>query len=93
MREASRHVDRDLCSTDMLGQVRNEGSWKEIGQSITHFGITNFIIIVLQLLFVALRPFIADSRLYHTPASEGETPGARHANTGGLQNPAKRHRD
>ena len=93
MREASRHVDRDLSSTDMLGQVRNEGSWKEIGQSITHFGITNFIIIVLQLLFVALRPFIADSRLYHTPASQGETPGERHTKTGGLQNPAKRHRD
>ena len=93
MREASGKVGRDLSSTDMLGQVRNEGSWKEIGQSITHFGITNFIIIVLQLLFVALRPLIADSRLYNTPASQGETPRAGHAQTGDPQNPAKHHRD
>jgi hypothetical protein len=28
------------------------GSWKDIGQSISHFGITNFIIVVLELLFL-----------------------------------------
>jgi phosphatidylinositol glycan class N len=42
--------------------VRNDGSWKEIGQSISHFGITNFIIVVLQLLFLATRPFVANAR-------------------------------
>ena len=33
-------------------------------QSISHFGITNFIIVVLQLLLLALRPFAANARLY-----------------------------
>jgi len=54
----------DIMSLHFFFLVRNEGSWKEIGQSISHFGITNFIIIVLQLLFLATRPFVANARLY-----------------------------
>jgi phosphatidylinositol glycan class N len=54
-------ISADLLSLHFFFLVRNDGSWKEIGQSISHFGITNFIIVVLQLLFLATRPFVANA--------------------------------
>lgn len=46
----------DVLALHFLFLVRNEGSWKEIGNSISHFGIVNAQIVFFPLLFfVAVR--------------------------------------
>nr|CCA17056.1 GPI ethanolamine phosphate transferase putative [Albugo laibachii Nc14] len=41
----------DVLALHFLFLVRNEGSWKEIGNSISHFGIVNAQIVFFPLLF------------------------------------------
>ncbi|EKX41788.1 hypothetical protein GUITHDRAFT_141776 [Guillardia theta CCMP2712] len=46
-----------LCLVLVLA-VRTEGSWKEIGNSISHFGITNFVIVMIQANFIHCNPLL-----------------------------------
>ena len=59
----------DYLSIHFLFLVENEGSWKQIGNSISMFGIVNAQIIFIPLVFVLSRVFLQDlftgTRKYH----------------------------
>jgi phosphatidylinositol glycan class N len=56
----------DVLALHFLFLVKNEGSWKEIGNSISMFGIVNAQIVFIPLLFLLARAFVRDLK----PASE-----------------------
>ncbi|KAL4115008.1 hypothetical protein PRIC2_013904 [Phytophthora ramorum] len=56
----------DVLALHFLFMVKNEGSWKEIGNSISMFGIVNAQIVFIPLLFLLARAFVRDL----TPASD-----------------------
>lgn len=56
----------DVLALHFLFLVKNEGSWKEIGNSISMFGIVNAQIVFIPLLFLLARAFVRDL----TPATE-----------------------
>jgi len=57
----------DVMSVQFFFAVRSEGSWKEIGNSISTFGISNFVMVMIQLLFIATRPAVTGVTLLPTP--------------------------
>jgi phosphatidylinositol glycan class N len=63
----------DYLSIHFLFLVENEGSWKQIGNSISMFGIVNAQIIFIPLVFVLSRVFVQDlftlTRNHHNKAS------------------------
>lgn len=50
----------DFLALHFLFLVKNEGSWKEIGNSISMFGIVNALIVFVPLLFLLARLFVRD---------------------------------
>ncbi|KAG2921271.1 hypothetical protein PC115_g9579 [Phytophthora cactorum] len=58
----------DVLALHFLFLVKNEGSWKEIGNSISMFGIVNAQIVFIPLLFLLARAFVRDL----SPATEYE---------------------
>lgn len=50
----------DVLALHFLFLVKNEGSWKEIGNSISMFGIVNAQIVFIPLLFLIARAFVRD---------------------------------
>lgn len=50
----------DVLALHFLFLVRNEGSWKEIGNSISMFGIVNAFIVFIPLLFLLAKTFVRD---------------------------------
>ncbi|UIZ28612.1 hypothetical protein KXD40_009309 [Peronospora effusa] len=50
----------DVLALHFLFLVKNEGSWKEIGNSISMFGIVNAQIVFIPLLFLLGRAFVDD---------------------------------
>ncbi|KAE8891532.1 GPI ethanolamine phosphate transferase 1 [Phytophthora fragariae] len=50
----------DVLALHFLFLVKNEGSWKEIGNSISMFGIVNAQIVFIPLLFLLARAFVRD---------------------------------
>ncbi|GMF13586.1 unnamed protein product [Phytophthora lilii] len=50
----------DVLALHFLFLVKNEGSWKEIGNSISMFGIVNAQIVFIPLLFLLARSFVRD---------------------------------
>ncbi|KAG6616207.1 putative GPI ethanolamine phosphate transferase [Phytophthora cinnamomi] len=50
----------DMLALHFLFLVKNEGSWKEIGNSISMFGIVNAQIVFIPLLFLLARAFVRD---------------------------------
>ncbi|KAG7399599.1 hypothetical protein PHYBOEH_008387 [Phytophthora boehmeriae] len=50
----------DVLALHFLFLVKNEGSWKEIGNSISMFGIVNAQIVFIPLLFLLARGFVRD---------------------------------
>jgi hypothetical protein len=57
----------DVMSVQFFFAVRSEGSWKEIGNSISIFGISNFVMVMIQLLFIATRPAVTGVTLLPAP--------------------------
>jgi len=57
----------DIAALTFLFLVRDEGSWLEIGMSISNFAIQNLLIVVLLLLFglsmLYARSLHSDTRL------------------------------
>lgn len=56
----------DFLALHFLFLVQNEGSWKQIGNSISMFGIVNAQIVFIPLLFLLANVFVRDL-LLHTP--------------------------
>lgn len=50
----------DVLALHFLFLVKNEGSWKEIGNSISMFGIANALIVFVPLLFMLAKLFVRD---------------------------------
>ncbi|RLN98558.1 hypothetical protein BBJ28_00009213, partial [Nothophytophthora sp. Chile5] len=50
----------DVLALHFLFLVKNEGSWKEIGNSISMFGIVNAQIVFIPLLFLLALAFVRD---------------------------------
>ncbi|GMF56752.1 unnamed protein product [Phytophthora fragariaefolia] len=50
----------DVLALHFLFLVKNEGSWKEIGNSISMFGIANAQIVFIPVLFLLARAFVRD---------------------------------
>ncbi|ETL99736.1 hypothetical protein L917_03451, partial [Phytophthora nicotianae] len=50
----------DVLALHFLFLVKNEGSWKEIGNSISMFGIVNAQIVFIPLLFLLAGAFVRD---------------------------------
>lgn len=50
----------DILALHFLFLVKNEGSWKEIGNSISMFGIVNALIVFVPLLFLAAKVLVRD---------------------------------
>ncbi|KAJ1490861.1 Phosphatidylinositolglycan class N-domain-containing protein [Baffinella frigidus] len=64
----------DMMSVQFFFAVRSQGSWKEIGNSISIFGISNLFMVMIQactcaqLLFIATRPYVTGVALLRAPA-------------------------
>lgn len=60
----------DFLALHFLFLVKNEGSWKEIGNSISMFGIVNALIVFVPLLFLLARLFVRDLLLLDEVAKD-----------------------
>ncbi|TYZ58043.1 hypothetical protein PybrP1_010764 [[Pythium] brassicae (nom. inval.)] len=66
----------DVLALHFLFLVKNEGSWKEIGNSISMFGIANALIVFVPLLFMLAKLFVRDL-LAPDAAATGESDRTR----------------
>ncbi|XP_042044151.1 GPI ethanolamine phosphate transferase 1-like [Salvia splendens] len=58
----------DIMTVHFFFLVRNTGSWMEIGNSISHFGIMSAQVVFVLLLFAVTTLYTKQSRLDHPNA-------------------------